>query len=588
MCLHTCLHCGHAVISERYYGPSSKLEFDGCWKHDITIPVSREECESFEESTERITREFWEKWKWKVYVDGDLVIQKVPEETDEESLEKKENLPQNTENNHIIDYRDLPNIKKKNVTTRALVLQALANNISRLRDIAQFASVDPSTTHYHLRNLIREERVIKISWGEYSLADENHLQNDSLTFEKFLKNSSRSIGKNTNSMELHPVEKNILLDILSTENKYKLYSERELARKSKISRYAARKYTIDLEKKKLITIKRKGKQLIFTPTEVAINGLSEYFSSVKTGSKSDSSSSKVQPITQPVDSKVQPIVTNTLETFEDYLSWQQKNAHRLIIQFKLLRCNHQRLKKSGWIFGQKSIHKHFTQAYIFKSKDPSAQIINVLPKHPFIFTSEFEFQDQLISFVNELIDRLKDYGIIIDLSEPAEIKLQHEALENDAFARKAIKKGLLYFRSRVKQLDSTGEIMEYAVTIDKSKKIHLEFEGYEAHHLVQEYEEFIDDVITRRIDRRDLRNIPGAFERVDERIGGMENILQSSIQDIQDTQNMLHQNQLLFSENLVSHVDMVQKITKAAESLNRAAENINRALETFHDISFDE
>jgi flagellar hook-basal body complex protein FliE/predicted transcriptional regulator len=448
--------------------------------------------------------------------------------------------------------------------------------------------VDPSTTHYHLRNLIREERVTRLSWGEYSLANETHLKNHDLTFEKVLKNSSQSIGENTNPMELHPAEKNILLDILSKENTYKLFSERELARKSNISRYTTKKYTRNLEKKKLITIKCKGKQLIFTPTEVAIKGISSFFSSVKTGSKIDSSSSKVQPITQPVDSKVQPITYNTLDTFEDYLSWQQKNAHRIIIQFKLLRCNHQRLKKSGWIFGQKSVHKHFTQAYIFKSKDPAAQIINVLPKHPFIFTSEFEFQEQIITFVNELIDRLKEHGIIIDLSEPAEIKLQHEALENDAFARKTIKKGLLYFRSQVKQLDSTGEIMEYAVTIDKSKEIHLEFEGSEAHHFVEEYEEFIDDVITRRIDRKDLRNIPGAFERVDERIGGMENILQSSIQDIQDTQNMLHQNQLLFSENLVSHVDMVQKITKAAESLNRAAENINRALETFHDISFDE
>jgi len=288
-CLHTCLHCGHAVLSERYSGPSRKLEFDSCWKHDITLPVSREECESFEESTERITREFWEKWNWKVYVDGDLVIQKVPEETDEtdkkEQFEQTQGHPQNNKNEHIIDYRDLPNIKKKDITTRALVLQALANNISRLRDIAQFASVDPSTAHYHLRNLIREERVMKLSWGEYSLVNENHLQNHDTTFEKFLKNSSQSIGKNTDPLVLHPAEKNILLDILSKENTYELFSERELARKSNISRYTTKKYTIGLEKKKLITVKRKGKQMIFTPTEVAIKGLSEYFSSMKTGSK---------------------------------------------------------------------------------------------------------------------------------------------------------------------------------------------------------------------------------------------------------------------------------------------------------------
>ena len=166
----------------------------------------------------------------------------------------------------------------------------------------------------------------------------------------------------------------------------------------------------------------------------------------------------------------------------------------------------------------------------------------------------------MITFVNELIDQLKEYNIIIDLSESAKIRLQYEALENDAFARKAIKKSLLYFKSRVKQVDSTGEILEYAVAIDKSKEIHLEFEGSEAHHFVQEIEGFIDDVVTKRIDRRDLRKISGVLERVDEKIRGMETVLQSSIQDIQDTQSMLHQNQLLFSENLASHVDMVKKI----------------------------
>jgi len=123
--------------------------------------------------------------------------------------------------------------------------------------------------------------------------------------------------------------------------------------------------------------------------------------------------------------------------------------------------------------------------------------------------------------------------------------------------------------------------MEYAIAIDKSKEIHLEFEGSEAHHFVEEYEGFIDDMVTGRIDRRDLRKLLGVLGKIDERIGGMENILQSSIQDIRDTQNMLHKNQLLFSENLVSHVDMVQKITKATESLNRVTENINRALEKF-------
>jgi hypothetical protein len=166
-CLHTCLHCDHAVLTERYHTSSGKLEFDGCWKHDVRLPISREECESFEESTERITREFWEKWNWKVYVDGDLVTQKElgePEGVDEkEPCEKPDDLSYKKKDDHIIDYRDLPTIKKKDITTRALVLQALTNNISRLKDIAQFAGMDSSTVHYHVRNLIQEERVMKIS-----------------------------------------------------------------------------------------------------------------------------------------------------------------------------------------------------------------------------------------------------------------------------------------------------------------------------------------------------------------------------------------------------------------------------------------
>lgn len=71
--------------------------------------------------------------------------------------------------------------------------------------------------------------------------------------------------------------------------------------------------------------------------------------------------------------------------------------------------------------------------------------------------------------------------------------------------------------------------MEYAVAIDKSKEIHLEFEGSEAHHFVEEYEGLIDDVDTGRIDRRDLREMLRVIKKVDERIGGMETILQSGI-----------------------------------------------------------
>ncbi|MBU7018466.1 MAG: hypothetical protein HXS44_13225 [Theionarchaea archaeon] len=334
------------------------------------------------------------------------------------------------------------------------------------------------------------------------------------------------------------------MDILSKENKYEQFSERELARRFNISRYAVKKYSENLEKNKLITIKRENNQLVFTPTEVAIKGLSEFFNSVQTGSKIDSSSSKIQPLYQlgddsmvvnkdysSLDAPLEPVnmvrespgvytpSENILETFDDYLIWQQKNAHRMIIQFKLLRCSHPRLKGTGWIFGQKSIHRHFTEAYIFKSKDPKGEFVNILPRNPFIFMSPFEFEDQITTFVNEVIDVLRDHGMIIDLSEPAEIKLQHEAIEDDPFARKVIEKGLLYFESKVVTVDSTGELMKYVIKIDKSKPLHLEFEGSEAHHLTENLEAFVDDVITGRIDRKKLREIPNEVENFRKEFG---------------------------------------------------------------------
>jgi hypothetical protein len=195
---------------------------------------------------------------------------------------------------------------------------------------------------------------------------------------------------------------------------------------------------------------------------------------------------------------------NALHTFEDYIAWQQKNAHRLIIQFKLLRCNHHRLKSTGWIFGKKSIHYHFTEAFIFKSKDPSKEVINVLPKNPFMFVSPFEFEDQIIGFVNEVIDRLNEYGIVIDLSEPAEIKMEHVALEDDIFARKVVQKGLLYFVSTIHTRDSNED----------------------------PYETFIDDVVSGKIDRNDLKELPykvdGINTGIKEEFEKIENRLSSN------------------------------------------------------------
>ncbi|MBU7028481.1 MAG: winged helix-turn-helix transcriptional regulator [Theionarchaea archaeon] len=483
---------------------------------------------------------------------------------------------------------------QKNTTTRSLILQALANNIFRLKDIAHFAEVDRSTAHYHLRNLIKEERATKVSWGHYAFSDKNFLDHGGETFEKLLKNFSH-LGRCTRGRSgLHPVEKNILMDILSKDNKYERFSERELARKNNISRYMVKKYTEKLEKKKLIIIKREKNQLVFVPTELAVNGLTTFFEVVKSGSKIGKESSKIQPIYQPVENSYQPPdglhdsdqetdPLDVLETFDDYIAWQQKNAHRMIIQFKLLKCNHDRLKGTGWIFDKKRIHRHFTEAYIFKSKDPTGHFVNVLPKHPFIFTSPFEFEDKIVAFVNEVIDRLRDYQMIVDLSEPAEIRLQHEAIEDDPFSRKVIKKGLLYFESKVVTVDQTGELIKYVMKIDKSKSLHFEFEGPEAHLLTEKVEAFVDDIITGKIDRKKLREVPQKVEMLKKELGReiqhIEDRLDTSVKDIHDAQRLLAENQIKLSEDLVSCMEVITKIGEACESMARAAHTIMRDVE---------
>jgi hypothetical protein len=89
-CLHTCLQCRHAVIFEEYSGPSKRIFFDGCWKdNDVRRLMKREDCKKFEESRERISRKFWEKWEWKVYK-GQHLSDEVSEE--EESSKSCEDL----------------------------------------------------------------------------------------------------------------------------------------------------------------------------------------------------------------------------------------------------------------------------------------------------------------------------------------------------------------------------------------------------------------------------------------------------------------------------------------------------------------
>ena len=338
-CLHTCLNCKNAAFYEEYQGPSKKIVFDGCWKNkSVKTPVDREKCDKFEEDPERVKRSFWKKWEGCIYIAaggpggqgyqinydafeaacnllGTERKSGVSESVEyKQAREREPRVHQEHEAPHYIC--DLPDRTvevpkeatgktitekfesntnngsgtssthpEKTSTTRSLVLQALSNNISKLSDIAFFAGVDPSTVHYHIRNLVRDKRVVKISWGHYILSgnqytDGNFFENDGRTFEKLLKNSSQQGRDGAGFGGLHPVEKNILMDVLSKENKYEKFSERELARRNNISRYSTKKYTLNLEKKKLITIKEENNQFIFTPTTIAINGLTSFFGDV--------------------------------------------------------------------------------------------------------------------------------------------------------------------------------------------------------------------------------------------------------------------------------------------------------------------
>ena len=87
-------------------------------------------------------------------------------------------------------YEILLRIKGEN----PLLIHALANNISRLEDITDFAEIDRSTAHYHSRNLIREERVIKILWGHCTFSDKNFAP-VSVKFYLYLKCSGRKCIK---------------------------------------------------------------------------------------------------------------------------------------------------------------------------------------------------------------------------------------------------------------------------------------------------------------------------------------------------------------------------------------------------------
>ena len=132
-------------------------------------------------------------------------------------------------------------------------------------------------------------------------------------------------------------------------------------------------------------------------------------------------------------------------------------------------------------------------------------------------------------------------------------------------------------------LDANGELMKYVIKIDKSKSLHLEFESSEAHHLTENLEAFVDDVVTGRIDRKKLRDIPSTIENLKKDIelnmGIIEERLTKSINHIEDTQKLLHQNQLDLSENLVACMDMVKRIGEASESVAITAHSIMKEVQ---------
>jgi transcriptional regulator of heat shock response len=102
-------------------------------------------------------------------------------------------------------------------------------------------------------------------------------------------------------------------------------------------------------------------------------------------------------------------------------------------------------------------------------------------------------------------------------------------------------------------------------------------------YITENLEAFVDDVITGRIDRKKLREIPHKVEKIKKElvneIDNIEERLNKSIQHIEDTQKLLHQNQSDISENLVACMEIVKKIGEASESVARAAHTIMKEVQ---------
>jgi methyl-accepting chemotaxis protein len=153
--------------------------------------------------------------------------------------------------------------------------------------------------------------------------------------------------------------------------------------------------------------------------------------------------------------------------------------------------------------------------------------------------------------------------------------MEHAALEDNIFARKIIKKKILYFKSKVTTVDSTGEVITYAIAIDKSKALHLECEGTEAHHFMENCEEFIDDVATKRIDPKLLRELPEELTRI-----------KKGIKENKEKQTTFDENLRVFSdtiefysENIKTHINAMTSLTESVDQLTEATEKIEKAAE---------
>lgn len=355
------------------------------------------------------------------------------------------------------------------------------------------------------------------------------------------------------------------MEVLSKENKFIPLSATQIGKNCGLSTKAAIRYAKGLERKGLIEMEKKGRRWVFIPTYVAIKGFSDYFNSSKKGKKSDRRYSKKS--TQPPSSQVSNIVN---QSFEKCLSYQVFNAHRIILQFRLLRCDHTLLEKTFWTFGPKSIHKDFPEAFIFKSYDVQGQVINVLPKKPFIFNTYFEFEDQMRQFINLLIMRLKDYDIAIDLSQPAEIRLEHRAIEGDEFARKAVSKGLLYFESKSIVHGKNGELIKIVTKIDKSSAIHLEFEGENAAQFAWNYGNFVEDVATGRIDPNFLRQLPLQNETI-----------LANIQIMDKNTGRFSETITEYTRQIEAHIDSVKQLGDNAKEQSEATRELRTSVHEF-------